>query len=1414
MATKYLSTGLLQPSCLGSLNASQVAQRCTPACGYTIRQPGLGNSEDECLEKLLQEVDQLRRAGNTRCAAKAFAEGAKLFTAALELKPDAIQLLINRAFARIMTAEPASADEDCCLALALKRRLPSAYRWRAAARRDCGWLAGALEDMHMAARMAPTADKKEAALKEVGKLEEWIEVLEESQAMKKAAEECRAREAKASVLAAEAKAAFGRILNERRADLARKKTEEEKFRKEQEAQRKQAEEDIRKQAHNQQVAKMLGKMQRSKNVEVLTVDPKNGTVTNGKGQSTDIDSFITFLRPQEARQASGSSTSGSQVPCSCETCRSAVRADSHSSPGHTLGTPSHAGSDAASSARHTMSAPVAVHSRLFPEPKQAQTTSAAQSTSQSTTVAVEEYSSEGDSDGKFASSHEVSNLDIKSTMYNLCGETVTPSEPALPFYFARRQPCAAGKVSAVPKSATLPDQAAVHAVLQEIAQKEHDARLELGVCTTSNSLGEAESCTESHDSAPSSTASAGAAKYPPTASAGTQENTPTVRTKETDRLAAMETEERKALKRPREEEQASDQLPRAQEQQLDVGGRADNTSARVHAVHAPSGPAHGISPGASSTADDTGDGCVPETDTVEYPAAQTDCAAAPVERMPAQSDPQSAASAAPESKQEPQPQPKAAMGENSGMPGSQQAEIVSATAAEVSAVPEETASEAAWLGNRSKSQKKKAKRMANLMSAEAAAPAKSPLDKDPSPSSEADTGAPTVAATKTSTGNADVVTCTPSEAATDSQSDDGAHGADGEESVKEAQSAAGQACPTLDSSKRARDGDTDAAAAPATNPAAQQAASSSEIPDNSANAADTTEAACEVAATLLGAASNRKAQEAEQTSASTTGTQQGRGLFSALGGWLGMGAKQGAASEASSPVAEMNFVSETTSGSATLGDGATSNPVSPSCHEGDYPGRDIYMKARAAHRQATERQATYASQDPTPHYRDLYREAMNLCDQALVVNPAIGQAYLTKAACCMHLDELQGAAEAYASALQHDLDYLHDITAHAHVDHILAAVNKEMACGIPKEDVVMGLLDAAVRLSRSAEWACQTRLAQGEAYLSFENKQMATNIMFSIFDDEPVRAAFMSSSKITPVQRETVSNLFKDEGNVLQKDKLWERAKSLYSLSISANPANAASWSNRAYMNIQLGLYGEAVKDATKVLDITTNTKLRDKAHRRRSVAYRELHQLEEAYTDLHDIKRKTGDDFHWIHCLELELVPFAMVQGDAPLVVTKEYLWVNELPAQKPTLDKSGGVMAGRWEPLMDDDAEAGCTKEQLLQRVGMSQMTAETTLATAKTVAPETSRSASPTGVASGPYSTSSQDSSPATAQRAVPSNGLSSPDAGPAAGQGPPSGTTAAGGNDGCGSRRPSSSYYTAEPESPLSDASLGSLLSEQR
>lgn len=58
----------------------------------------------------------------------------------------------------------------------------------------------------------------------------------------------------------------------------------------------------------------------------------------------------------------------------------------------------------------------------------------------------------------------------------------------------------------------------------------------------------------------------------------------------------------------------------------------------------------------------------------------------------------------------------------------------------------------------------------------------------------------------------------------------------------------------------------------------------------------------------------------------------------------------------------------------------------------------------------------------------------------------------------------------------------------------------------------------------------------------------------------------------------------------------------------------------------------------------------------RRALAHRELHHFKEAYTDLCEIKRKTDDDIQRIRCLELELMPFADIEGVAPLVVTKEY--------------------------------------------------------------------------------------------------------------------------------------------------------------
>ena len=257
------------------------------------------------------------------------------------------------------------------------------------------------------------------------------------------------------------------------------------------------------------------------------------------------------------------------------------------------------------------------------------------------------------------------------------------------------------------------------------------------------------------------------------------------------------------------------------------------------------GNVHGISSEASSAADDTKDRCVSEGDTADYSAAEAACAAAPAEETPGKAAPQSAATTAPESKQEPQPEHEAATAANCEMPYSEQAKSLPATAAatEVSAGPKETASEAAsWVGDLSKSQKKEeAKCKATISSTMAAGAVDAPIDKDPSPSSDVDTDSPTGVATEASTGNGEAGTCTPSGAATDSHSDDGGTpAADGQDPVEELQSAAGQERPLMDSSRLA-DSSEDAAAASATNPAAEPAACSSESQTNTASMADITE---------------------------------------------------------------------------------------------------------------------------------------------------------------------------------------------------------------------------------------------------------------------------------------------------------------------------------------------------------------------------------------------------------------------------------------------------------------------------------------------------------------------------------------------------------------------------------------------
>ncbi len=92
---------------------------------------------------------------------------------------------------------------------------------------------------------------------------------------------------------------------------------------------------------------------------------------------------------------------------------------------------------------------------------------------------------------------------------------------------------------------------------------------------------------------------------------------------------------------------------------------------------------------------------------------------------------------------------------------------------------------------------------------------------------------------------------------------------------------------------------------------------------------------------------------------------------------------------------------------------------------------------------------------------------------------------------------------------------------------------------------------------------------------------------------------------------------------------------------------------------------------------------------------------------------------------------------------------WVDDLPKQQPALDKLGNPMSGRSEPFLDDEAEDGCSLEDIQQRIN------NITNDIAAECAPEAggsgakSGNASPTRVASGLYSPSSEDCSISAAQ-----------------------------------------------------------------
>lgn len=132
----------------------------------------------------------------------------------------------------------------------------------------------------------------------------------------------------------------------------------------------------------------------------------------------------------------------------------------------------------------------------------------------------------------------------------------------------------------------------------------------------------------------------------------------------------------------------------------------------------------------------------------------------------------------------------------------------------------------------------------------------------------------------------------------------------------------------------------------------------------------------------------------------------------------------------------------------------------------------------------------------------------------------------------------------------------------------------------------------------------------------------------------------------------------------------------------------------------------------------------------RRSFAYSCLGDTKRAQADLEDLAHKTQEDQDQLGYLEMELTAaaglaaecneewagFKVVRQHTPhrkpgqmdehgrVMVPDELKWVEDLPAQKPARDKTGGVMPGRSEPFLDDDAEAGCTLDDILRRTGLA--------------------------------------------------------------------------------------------------------------
>ena len=110
-------------------------------------------------------------------------------------------------------------------------------------------------------------------------------------------------------------------------------------------------------------------------------------------------------------------------------------------------------------------------------------------------------------------------------------------------------------------------------------------------------------------------------------------------------------------------------------------------------------------------------------------------------------------------------------------------------------------------------------------------------------------------------------------------------------------------------------------------------------------------------------------------------------------------------------------------------------------------------------------------------------------------------------------------------------------------------------------------------------------------------------------------AAFLEELLDMQTKKKEAGVAERARGNEFFAAGQFDQAKECYTVALQKYNHDAASYSNRAMVNLKLELYDEVIEDANKAIEIDTNYV---KAYHRRGKAYFAKNMLEEA---LHDFE-------------------------------------------------------------------------------------------------------------------------------------------------------------------------------------------------